>query len=577
VKSLGPTLLLLHCALAGVVEGQTEPRGSPRPASTRQDAPGRAEEKKPETKAEKKQEKGQEEPGGGAPSKGAEGGQGESTDEQEVEDPLADKYKVDEDVDLDEHDKGKTGVDEVSLADLEPSFLERWLRLGKLRVRNRFEYYYRKFESKGFSDQGVEVVPPGTNRDNEFRYLFELETHGLGHDQINSYVSFDWRADMDRDTVPSPHTNIVDAFEYSRLSRLNSLWVEAVDVADHVRIRVGRQSTVEVYPVLFDGAHVVVDRFRLFRMPTEFRIFAGRMATFYSDLRDEFVAGGGLLLRPTPELAFEAREFYYAKNRLELEARWAPLEGFSLLGMYGLFQADPRDARIEAGYSIDSVGFDVTAGYYERYANSFRLDYFTDQPKQNFDRDYLRLTQLAPYGEAYVRLSQQVLPDNLVIGGEYINHRLRNRNDEGRYNASFYQVNGFADLRLGPGRVRTEIRYYHADRKPFPYLVPGFPSTIQPAVVGENDHTEYHLNGSFDFGTTGWSVYGGMVWHRLNYSDALASVKDEEGVDYMVEVQGQITRNLAILLRYEYMRDMTFFVPYFKRMDTFSCILDVTL
>jgi len=566
-------MLLLHCALAGAVEGQTAPGGSPRPASSPQESPRRAEGKKPETKAENKPEKDQEESGEDAPAKGTEGRPEKSTDEQEVEDPLADKYKVDEEEMKDDEAK----VDEVSLVDAEPSFFEEWLRLGKFRLRNRFEYYHRKFESKGFSDQGVEVVPPGSNRDNEFRYLFELETHGLGHDQINSYVNFDWRADMDRDTVPSPHTNIVDAFEYSRLSRLNALWVEAVDVADHMRIRVGRQSTVEVFPVLFDGAHVVVDRFRLFRMPTEFRVFAGRMATFYSDLRDEFVAGGGLLIRPTPGLAFEAREFYYAKNRLELEARWVPLEGLSLLGMYGLYQADPRDARSEAGYSIDSVGFDVTAGYYERYFNDFRLDYFTNQPRESFDRDYLRLTQLAPYGEAYVRLSQQVWRDNLVLGGEYINHRLRNRNDEGRYDTSFYQINGFADLRLGPGRIRTEIRYYHADRKPFPYLVPGFPSTIQPSVVGENDHTEYHLNGSFDFGTTGWSVYAGMVWHRLNYSDALASVKDEEGVDYMAELRGQITRNLAVLVRYEIMRDMVYFVPYFKRMETFSCILDVTL
>lgn len=561
--------LLLILALAGAVPGQGEPTAPPGPVPGAPDPAPRPEEKKTETK----QDEGKRNGTGSTPPPGAVDGSEKSANAQEVEDPLADKYRVDEDQEAGD----KTEVKEISLQEEEPSFFERWLRLGKFRLRNRLEWHYRRFESKGFSDQGVQVVPPGTSRDNRLRYLLELETHGLGHDQINSYVSYDYRADLDRESVPSPNTDIVNSFSSARLSRLNALWVEAVDVAEHVRIRVGRQSTVEVFPVLFDGAHAVVDRFRLFRMPAEFRVFAGRMATFYSDLEDEFVTGGGLLVKPTSELAFEAREFYYARNRLELEARWTPLDGLSLLGMYGLYQADPRDARIEAGYSIPAIGFDATAGYYERYANDFRLDYFTDQPREQFDRRYLRLPQLAPYGEAYVRVSQQVVRDNLVLSGEFINHRLRNSNDESPYDTSFYQLDGFADLRLGPGRIRTGIRYYHADRRPFAYLVPGFPSQIRPAEVGENDHTEYHLNGTLDFGTTGWSLYGGMVWHRLNYTDALASVKDQEGVDYLAELKAPITRSVTILVRYENMRDMTYFVPYFDAMETFSCILDVTL
>ena len=36
-----------------------------------------------------------------------------------------------------------------------------------------------------------------------------------------------------------------------------------------------------------------------------------------------------------------------------------------------------------------------------------------------------------------------------------------------------------------------------------------------PAEVGENDHTEYHLNGTYDFGDSGWGVYAGLVERQL--------------------------------------------------------------
>ena len=63
----------------------------------------------------------------------------------------------------------------------------------------------------------------------------------------------------------------------------------------------------------------------------------------------------------------------------------------------------------------------------------------------------------------------------------------------------------------------------------------------------------------------GWSVYAGMVWNRVNYVDALASVKHEQYADGRVELNARITEKVTLRFSYEHTRDAEYFNPYFER------------
>lgn len=500
-------------------------------------------------------------------------------DEPDPDDPLADRYA---DPDPSELDDDESWMDEPTGGDVEalppePGAFERWLRLGQLKIRNRLEWRYRRYTSRGFNEPIVPIVPEGTERDSEMRNFLEIETRGLIAPNINSYVSFDYRKDIDGTREVSFFKNIVTSFDDRELIRFYTAWVEAVDVADIMRVRVGRQFTHEVHPVTFDGVSAAVDRVRMFGAPAEFRAYVGSIVSDFSNLRQDIVFGGGMTIRPTSNLAFELRDTRYTRNRLEAEVRWAPMQDLTLLGMYGFYDAKGRDSRFEAGYTIPELHTEITGGFYSRYNHDFRLDYITGQPSTQHRRDYLFLPQLAPSEEFYIRVDQPIAR-GIGVGGEYIRHRLRNGGDESPYDTDYDQINGYGDLEYGPLRFRTGVRYYHANRESFVLVVPRLPQPTVPTAVkqGERDHIEYHVDATARI-APGWSVSAGFVWNRVNYLDALSSVKHEQYADARIEIDAQLTDKVTLRFSYEHTRDAEYFNPYFERFQALTWILDVRM
>lgn len=500
-------------------------------------------------------------------------------DEPDPDDPLADRFADPDPSELDDDDSWMDepmagGADDIPP---EPGAFERWLRLGQLKIRNRLEWRYRRYTSSGFNDSGLPIVPDGTERDSQMRNFLEIETHGLIAPNINTYVSFDYRKDIDGTRENSFLKNIVTSFDDHELIRFYTAWVEAVDVADIMRVRIGRQFTHEVHPVTFDGVSAFIDRVRLFGAPAEFRAYVGSIVSDFSNLRQDIVFGGGMTVRPTSNLAFELRDTRYTRNRLEAEVRWAPAPDLTLLGMYGFYDAKGRDSRVEAGYTVPSLRTELTAGFYSRYNHDFRLDYITGQPSTQHRRDFLYLTQLAPSEEFYIRLDQPITT-GIGVGGEYIRHRLRNGGDESPYDTDYDQLNGYGDLEYGPLRFRTGVRYYHANRESFVMVVPRLPLPTVPTSVkqGERDHIEYHVDATATI-APGWAVSAGFVWNRVNYVDALSSVKHEQYADARIELDARLSDKVTLRFSYEHTRDAEYFNPYFERYQALTWILDVRM
>ncbi len=477
------------------------------------------------------------------------------------------------DISAQEQEGVKAVVDETPSDTREPNFLERWRKEGKIKARARLAWETRRFSGKTFGN-----IRQRTERDQEFRSYLEVETRGLGHEKINTYVHLDYAKDIDGTSDPSYHKSSRTSFSNRDHFRLHSLVVEAKDVWNRVQIRIGRQSVMEVHPVHFDGGQVRADDFLLLGMPAEFRAFGGGLVSNYSNLRKDGVIGGGLKVEPTENLDIEFRDTYYDRNRFEVEGRWQPISSVSLLGLYGMRGSRSRDARFEGAINVDSLGLTVTGGWYRRFSHDFRLDFITGQSSRKLDERYLFLPELAPYQELYLHISKDVF-DWLAVGGELTDHTLRDRFDASPFDTDFREYAGHVDLRLGPGSLHGEVRYYHADRRATPILTPRFPqpAVVTNAKVGEKDHIEYHLRGSCDLFESGWKLDAGIVWNRINYNDAYTSEDHEKMVDYLVQLRAKICDRASLTIRYEHTRDMEFFSPYFDRFHALSWILDVSL
>ena len=455
----------------------------------------------------------------------------------------------------------------------EPGFLERWRIEGKIKARARLAWETRRFSGKTFGN-----IRGRTERDQEFRSYLEVETRGLGHEKLNSYVHLDHAEDLDGTSDPSFHKSSLTSFSDRDHFRLHGLYVEAEDVWGPIQVRIGRQNVMEVHPVHFDGGMVQVDDFLLLGMPAKCRVFGGVLVSHFSNLRKDGVMGGSLRVEPAENLDIEFRDTNYDRNRFEVEGRWQPIPPISMLGLYGMRGPRSRDARLETAINVDSLGLTVTGGWYRRFSHDFRLDFLTGQSSRKLDERYLFLPELAPYQELYLRVSKDVF-DWMAVGGEVIDHTLRDRHDASPYDTDFREFAGHVDLRLGPGSLHGEVRYYHADRRATPIWTPRFPqaAVVTLAKVGEKDHIEYHLGGSCDIFESGWKLDAGIVWNRINYSDVYVSEDHEKMVDYLVQLRGKICDRASLTVRYEHTRDMGFFSPYFDRFHAFSWILDISL
>ena len=459
------------------------------------------------------------------------------------------------------------------------AFYEQWKKEGKFKGRFGLRYDYQKFESSGFAESGIS---DRDERNHELRTYLELETHGLGHEKLHTYVNMEWAKDLDGTKDPSHTKSLLTSYDPNGRYYLWSAYAEGRDLGDHLDVRVGRINENDVYPVTFDGGWARLHGFELLGMKAETKAYAGAISRFYTNLRQDLVLGGSLIVRPTDTLAFEVRDQKYDKNRLEVEGRWQAHELVSLLGNYGWFGSDSRDARCELSFDLNMIDTVVTGGWYGLFSHRERLDFIRDQDTRDLNERFLKMSSLEAAQDLYVRVHTDVA-DWCSVGGEYTWHFLRDSADESIYDADYQESAGWADFRYGPCNLRSELRYWGADRNPVPYVIPQFPGTpiVGSARVGEQGHTQVILDGTLDLEQwvkrAGWSVNGGVVWHTIDYIDGLAKVDDEKSVDYRLQFRAALTERVDFTLRWVYTRDMNYFSPYYDEMNTLTWMLDVKL